>query len=176
MNYFGHDHAALLDGGIPAWWAAGLALESGQANMTAQAVTDLKGNDNLVLSTAAIIKGLGRNELVLADARAPERFTGEIEPIDNVAGHIPGSVSYPYNLNLNPVGTFKSVDEIRSDLKTLIGSHQPENLVHMCGSGVTACNNLFAAELAGLTGSRLYVGSWSEWIQDPSRPVGSTYS
>lgn len=176
MKYFGHDHAALLDGGIPAWWAAGLALESGQVNMTAQAVTGLKGNDSLVLSTAVIIEGLGRNELVLADARAPERFTGEIEPIDAVAGHIPGSVSYPYNLNLNPIGTFKSVGEIRSDLKTLIGSHESEDLVHMCGSGVTACNNLFAAELAGLTGSRLYVGSWSEWIQDPSRPVESTYS
>jgi len=158
------------------WNHISLALESGQANMTAQAVTELKGNDSLVLSTAAIIEGLGRNELVLADARAPERFTGEIEPIDAVAGHIPGSVSYPYNLNLNPLGTFKSVDESRSDLKTLIGPHEPENLAHMCGPGVTACNTLFAAELAGLTGSRLYVGSWSEWIQDPSRPVGSTYS
>ena len=172
MKYFGYDHAALLDGGIPAWWAAGLALESGQKKISGQSVARLKGDDLLVLTTTEVVEGLHRKEIVLADARAAERFRGEIEPIDKVAGHIPGSVSYPYNLNLNKVGTFKSVADLHSDLSTLIGDHGSENLVHMCGSGVTACNNLFAAELAGLTGSKLYVGSWSEWIQDPSRPVG----
>lgn len=176
MSYFGHDQAALLDGGIPAWKAAGLALESGQAKITAQAVTDFKGDDSLVLSTAEIIEGLDKKEIVLADARASGRFAGKFEPIDNVAGHIPGSVNSPYDLNLNPVGTFKSAEQIRSDLKTLTGHHDPENLVHMCGSGVTACNNLFAAELAGLTGSKLYVGSWSEWIQDPSRAIETANS
>ena len=94
-----------------------------------------------------------------------------IEPIDVVAGHIPGSVNYPYNINLAPNGTFKPVEEIRRDLLKLAGSHKPQDVVHMCGSGVTACNNIFAAELAGLPGSRLYVGSWSEWIRDPSRPI-----
>jgi len=172
MKYFGHNHAVLLDGGIPAWWAAGLALESGQAKISAQPAASLKGDDSLALTTAQVIDGLSGKEIVLADARAAERFSGEIEPIDTVAGHIPGSVSYPYNLNLNKVGTFKPVGELYSDLNTLIGAHRAENLVHMCGSGVTACNNLFAAELAGLAGSKLYVGSWSEWIQDASRPVG----
>jgi len=172
MKYFGHDHAALLDGGISAWWAAGLALESGQAAISVQPAVSLKGDDSLVLTTVEVIEGLHRKGIVLADARAAERFSGEIEPIDTVAGHIPGSVSYPYNLNLNKVGLFKPVADLHTDLNTLIGDHISENLVHMCGSGVTACNNLFAAELAGLAGSKLYVGSWSEWIQDPSRPVG----
>ncbi len=172
MKYFGHDQAALLDGGIPAWWSAGLALESGQPRIAAQSATNLAGNDNLVLSTAEVISGLDRQQIVLADARAPERFRGKIEPIDTVAGHIPGSVNYPYNLNLSADGTFKSAAEIHAGLGALVGQHDAQDLVHMCGSGVTACNNLFAAELAGIHGSRLYVGSWSEWIQDPARPVG----
>ncbi len=109
---------------------------------------------------------------MLADARARERFTGQNETIDSVAGHIPGSVNYPYNINLAPNGMFKTVEDVRSGLLELAGSHPTKELVHMCGSGVTACHNIFAAELSGLPGSRLYVGSWSEWIQDPSRPIG----
>jgi len=107
----------------------------------------------------------------LADARARERFAGEIEPIDIVAGHIPGAVNYPLTLNLTDKGTFKPVEELRTGFQNLAGDHDANYLVHMCGSGVTACLNLFAAELAGLENTRLYVGSWSEWIQDPARPV-----
>jgi len=117
MKYFAHDNAALLDGGIPAWWAAGLELEHGQSEITPQPVTNLEGNDSLVLSAAEVISSLDREGIVLADARAPERFTGKIEPIDRVAGHIPGSVNYPYNLNLNADGTFRPVGEIRHDLQ-----------------------------------------------------------
>jgi len=171
MRYFGHDCAALLDGGIPAWWAAGYEIESGQARVSSVPDAEFKLHHKLVLSTTEIVDGLRRSEIVLVDARAPERFSGQIEPIDSVAGRIPGSVNYPYNLNLNANGTFKTVEEIRDGLLTLAGSHQAQDLVHMCGSGVTACHNIFAAGLAGLPGSRLYVGSWSEWIQDPSRPV-----
>ena len=171
MKYFGHDRAALLDGGIPAWWAAGYETESGPASGTSQAVAAYKVRENLVVSTPEIIEGLDRDEIVLADARAPERFRGEIEPIDSVAGHIPGSVSYPYNRNLEPNGMFKPLKEVCSGLLALAGSHEAHDLVHMCGSGVTACQNIFAAELAGLPESKLYVGSWSEWIQDPSRPI-----
>ncbi len=123
------------------------------------------------MSTAEIIKGLESNAIVLADARAAERFTGKVEPIDTVAGHIPGSVNYPYNMNLVPNGMFKPMEEVRSGLQELAGSHAAQDLVHMCGSGVTACHNILAGELTGLPGSRLYVGSWSEWIQNPSRPV-----
>jgi len=171
MRYFGHDGAALLDGGIPAWWAAGYELESGRSSATSLPVTDFEICDDLAISTLEIIKAMDRHAIVLADARARERFTGEIEPIDSVAGHIPGSVNYPYNINLAPNGTFKTVEDIRNGHLALAGNHQAQDIVHMCGSGVTACHNIFAAELAGLPGSRLYVGSWSEWIQDPSRLI-----
>ena len=171
MRYFGHDCAVLLDGGIPAWWAAGYKLESGPASTASLPTANFSVRDDLVMSTAEIIEGLDRNGIVLADARAAERFTGKIEPIDAVAGHIPGSVNYPYNMSLGPNGMFKPVEEVRSGLQKLAGSHTAQELVHMCGSGVTACHNIFAGELSGLKGSRLYVGSWSEWIQDPSRPV-----
>ena len=171
MKYFGHDCAALLDGGIPAWWAAGYEIESGPSTVTKLPPASFEICDALEISTLEIIEALGRDEIVLADARARERFTGQFEPIDAVAGHIPGSVNYPYNINLAPNGTFKPVKDIRRELLKLAGSHNSQDVVHMCGSGVTACNNIFAAELAGLTGSRLYVGSWSEWIHDPSRPI-----
>ena len=172
MKYFGHNCAALLDGGIPAWWAAGYELESGRSSVTSLPPANFRICDDLEISTLDIIEALGRNEIVLADARASERFTGQNETIDTVAGHIPGSVNYPYNINLAPNGTFKTVEEVRRELLKLAGSHKSQDLVHMCGSGVTACHNIFAAEMAGLPGSRLYVGSWSEWIQDPCRPIG----
>ena len=171
MKYFGHDCAALLDGGIPAWWAAGYELESGPSTVTSLPPADFRICGELEISTQEIIEALGKDEIVLADARSRERFTGQNEPIDTVAGHIPGSVNYPYNINLAPNGAFKTVKEIRREQLKLAESHKPQELVHMCGSGVTACNNIFAAELAGLPGSRLYVGSWSEWIQDSSRPI-----
>lgn len=171
MRYFGHGNAALLDGGIPAWWAAGYEVESGQKPAYRQAVAGYKICGEQVVSTSQIIEGLDKKQIVLADARAHERFTGEIEPIDSVAGHIPGSVNYPYNMSLTPNGRFKQVEQVRDGLVALAGSHEARNLVHMCGSGVTACHNIFAGELTGLSGAKLYVGSWSEWIQDPSRPI-----
>ena len=171
MKYFGHDCAALLDGGLRAWWAAGFDLESGGQSAAEQAVASYRVREDLAISVTEVEEALKRDCIVLADARAPERFSGEIEPIDTVAGRIPGADNYPYNWNLSPDATFKAVEEIRDGLLELAGGHQPENLVHMCGSGVTACHNIFAAELAGLPGSRLYVGSWSEWIRDPLRPI-----
>jgi thiosulfate/3-mercaptopyruvate sulfurtransferase len=128
--------------------------------------------NELVMSTSDIQDGLDRKSLLLADARARKRFMGELEPIDSVAGHIPGSVNYPFENNLTADGRFKPVTEVRAGLQTLIEGHDLSELVHMCGSGVTACQNIFAAELAGITGSKLYVGSWSEWIRDTSRAVG----
>ncbi len=111
-------------------------------------------------------------DTVLVDVRAGERFSGEIEPIDSVAGHIPGSVNYPFQQNLSANGTFKPARDIRRGIAgRLQGDHLAKDMVYMCGSGVTACHTLFAAELAGLHGAKLYAGSWSEWIRDPSRPV-----
>lgn len=172
MKYFGHDCGALLDGGINAWVEAGFELESGQANNTGMPDVSLCANKELVLSTSEIIEGLRKNQIVLVDARASERFAGEIEPIDSVAGHIPGAVNYPYALNLAADNFFRPVKRLREEFQKLVGDNDDRNLVHMCGSGVTACSNIFAAELAGVEGSKLYVGSWSEWIRDPSRPVG----
>jgi thiosulfate/3-mercaptopyruvate sulfurtransferase len=171
MRYFGQCGIALLDGGLSAWKEAGYELESGAATVNPQDVADLAGCDDMVMTTLELVENLNQDAIVLADARASERFMGEIEPIDRVAGHIPGAVNYPYHLNLTANGTFKPVEEIREGLRSLTGSQAEKDLVHMCGSGVTACHNILAAELAGVTGSKLYVGSWSEWIQDPSRPV-----
>jgi len=109
--------------------------------------------------------------MVLVDVRAGERFRGEIEPIDPVAGHIPGSVNYPFQLSLSSDGKFKPAHEIRKEFQTLPGDREAKDRVYMCGSGVTACHTIFAAELVGLHGSKLYAGSWSEWIRNSSRPV-----
>lgn len=172
MKYFGHDCGALLDGGINAWCDAGFDLESGHPNPTVQQAARLRENSKLVYSVSDIIEGLSRDEILLVDARAAERFAAQVEPIDTVAGHIPGAVNYPFVLNLAADNSFLSVNEISQQLRKLAGGHDTQDIVHMCGSGVTACSNIFAAELAGLEGSKLYVGSWSEWIRDLSRPVG----
>jgi thiosulfate/3-mercaptopyruvate sulfurtransferase len=171
MKYFGHDCAALLDGGFRAWHSAGYELESGQVTAARAVPVGLRANADLVVSTAEILDGLGGDDRVLTDVRAGERFRGEFEPIDPVAGHVPGAVNYPFQLNLTAEGRFKAVEDIRAGLQTLAENHHATDLVYMCGSGVTACHTIFAGELAGLEQSKLYAGSWSEWIRDPSRPV-----
>jgi thiosulfate/3-mercaptopyruvate sulfurtransferase len=108
---------------------------------------------------------------VVLDARAAPRFRGETETIDPVAGHIPGACNRPFSDNLGADGRFKPVAQLREEFSALIGAHGVECTVLMCGSGVTACHNLLALEHAGLTGARVYAGSWSEWISDPTRPV-----
>ena len=105
------------------------------------------------------------------DARAPERFSGSVEPIDSVAGHVPGAVNHPFSSNLMQDGRFLPPAELRRRWLALLGDASPRDMISMCGSGVTACHNLLAMELAGLQGARLYAGSWSEWIRDPQRPV-----
>jgi thiosulfate/3-mercaptopyruvate sulfurtransferase len=173
MKYFGHDCAALLEGGMAAWRQAGFAVESGRTDMTEASAVSLKANEDLLYTTLDLVEGLENGSTVLVDARAARRFRGEVEPIDPVAGHIPGALNYPLTTNLSRDGRFKPVEDLRSGFQKLVGEVTDRDLVHMCGSGVTACLNLFAAELAGLKGSKLYVGSWSEWIRDPSRPVES---
>jgi thiosulfate/3-mercaptopyruvate sulfurtransferase len=171
MRYFGHDCAALLDGGIAAWETAGYPLESGPVFPASHPAANLTARKDMVISTSEVMASLHKDAIVLVDARAPKRFKGELEAIDAVAGHIPGAVNYPFDANLYPNGMFKPAEQIKNEMLALAGNHDAEDVVHMCGSGVTACHNIFAAELAGLKGSALYVGSWSEWIRDPSRPV-----
>ena len=110
-------------------------------------------------------------QAVLVDARAQERFAGAVEPIDPVAGHIPGAVNHPFTENLDADGYFLPAAELKRRWQERLGGKEPEHLIAMCGSGVTACHNLLSLEVAGLTGGRLYAGSWSEWIRDPRRPV-----
>jgi thiosulfate/3-mercaptopyruvate sulfurtransferase len=171
MKYFGHDCVALLDGGFRAWQSAGYEQESGQVTARGAEPVDLRTNAGLVVSTSEILAGLGGDDRILADVRAGERFRGEFEPIDPVAGHVPGAVNYPFQLNLTAEGRFKSAEEIRAGLLKLAGNHHAGDIVFMCGSGVTACHAIFAGELAGQKQSGLYAGSWSEWIRDRSRPV-----
>jgi thiosulfate/3-mercaptopyruvate sulfurtransferase len=171
MKYFGHDCGALLDGGLAAWREAGFALEDGVAEPEEAPAVDLAPDHGMVLSAREVTGGLQTGGIVLADARTAERFRGEVEPIDPVAGHIPGACNFPNARVLEKDGRFRAVGEIHQDMAGLLGARPAGDLVHMCGSGVTACLNLFAAELAGLQGGRLYAGSWSEWIREPSRPI-----
>ena len=119
-----------------------------------------------------VMAGSGRAPGWLLDARAPERFRGDVEPIDAVAGHIPGARNRPFSLNLSG-GVFRDARQLRADFSRLIDGYQPDEVVLSCGSGVTACHNLLAMEVAGLPGARVYAGSWSGWISDPSRPVAT---
>ena len=127
-----------------------------------------------VISSADILRGLSNhssNPLTIIDARAPERFRGDIEPLDPVAGHIPGAINRPYGANLTPQQTFKPAELLRAEFHAQLGGAPLSSVVHQCGSGVTACHNMLAMAVAGLPGSRLYPGSWSEWVADPTRPV-----
>ena len=173
MKYFGHDCAALLDGGFTAWHSAGYELESGRVSKSSTTPASFNASSEMVVATTEILDGLGKHGRALVDVRASERYSGALEPIDSVAGHIPGSVNYPLQLNLTQNGRFKPAQQIREGLLGLSKGLEAKDVLYMCGSGVTACHTLFAAELAGLNGSKLYAGSWSEWIRDQSRPVES---
>jgi thiosulfate/3-mercaptopyruvate sulfurtransferase len=168
LRWAGHRAVSVLDGGLGAWKAAGGALESGSAAPVA-ATGPYPVADSLVPSVDAdmLLKSLGR--VTLLDARAGERYRGEVEPLDARAGHIPGARSRFFKDNLDAQGRFLPADELRAAF-TAFGA-LPAQVVHQCGSGVTACHNLLAMEVAGLPGSALYPGSWSEWSSDPARPV-----
>jgi len=170
MHHFGKE-AALLDGGLTAWKSAGLPLESGEPLVDASAVAALEDGSLQTVSSGEISGSLDSGDLLVLDARALERYAGETEPLDTEAGHIPGALSRPFSDNLQADGRFLDPEALRAQFEELLGDAPPERIVHSCGSGVTACHNLFAMELAGLGNSRLYPGSWSEWIRDPSRPI-----
>ena len=168
LLWAGHRAVSVLDGGLPAWKATGGALESGAVRPVAAPAPYPLGESLVAAVDAdALLKSLGR--VTLLDARAGERYRGEVEPLDKRAGHIPGARSRFFKDNLDAQGRFKPADELRAAF-TAFGA-TPAQVVHQCGSGVTACHNLLAMEVAGLPGSVLYPGSWSEWSADPARPV-----
>lgn len=171
LRWLGHSAAALLDGGIQAWQEAGGQLESVAPDIRPGNFV-ARPNATLGLSTEeveAIVSG--KREGCLLDARGAPRYRGEEEPLDRVAGHIPGSLNLPFPGNLGPDGRFLAPAVLRERFRAVLGDRAPAEVVHSCGSGVTACNNMLAMEVAGLKGSRLYPGSWSEWITDGTRPV-----
>jgi thiosulfate/3-mercaptopyruvate sulfurtransferase len=170
MRYFGQP-AALLDGGLAAWTGSGRPLEPGEPACPSAEAVDLVADEAMKTGTPAIERALGKDDILVLDARAGQRFRGEVEPLDTRAGHIPGSLNRPFGANLEQDGRFKSPADLRDEYLDLLEGRDPACVVHSCGSGVTACHNLFAMELAGLEGTRLYPGSWSEWIRDPARPI-----
>jgi thiosulfate/3-mercaptopyruvate sulfurtransferase len=168
LRLIGHRDVAVLDGGLPAWNAVAWPLSSDTVRHRTTTVTARFDPEEIVYTDT--LQQI-RQDTVLLDARAAPRYRGEVEPIDPVAGHVPGARNRPFSDNLAVDGKFKPAAVLREEFSKLIAPHAPCNVIHMCGSGVTACHNLLAMEHAGLTGSRIYAPSWSGWIADPARPV-----
>ena len=169
-RWVGLSNVLLLDGGFPKWVADGRALTKIVPKAERAALAGHE-DPSLVWTAGDILRHFQDADIALIDARVAERFRGEVEPIDPFAGHIPGALNRFYKANLNSDLTFRPPQELQREFSSLIGDKRPDNVIHYCGSGVTACANLFAMEYAGLPGSRLYNGSWSEWLADPARPT-----
>ncbi len=179
LRWLGHRAVAVLDGGLSAWRGAKLPVAQacppvGQGDISALpgcvALVATEVSAGVPVSTEGLLANLQTSHYRMVDARAQARFRGEQEPIDPVAGHIPGAMNHPHTQNLRE-GRFKSPQALRRQWLDLLGDRPVDDVVHQCGSGVTACHNILSMEVAGLSGSRLYAGSWSEWIRDPNRPV-----
>lgn len=171
LRWIGHSRVAVLDGGWRAWGEAGHPVET--RIHEALAVTHgVHPGAVAAIGTQGLRAALNRGEVLLIDARSPDRFAGQNETLDPVGGHIPGAVNRFFRNNLAN-GRFRPKAELRAEFEALLDGRKPETVVHQCGSGVTACHNLLAMEIAGLPGAKLYPGSWSEWCADPSRAVAT---
>lgn len=172
LRWLGHERTALLDGGFPQWEREGRHVSS---ETPAPRRGDFVPRPRLGATVDAhfVARLAGEPSVMLVDARAADRYTGAKETLDPVAGHIPGSLNRHWQKNLQRDGLFKPPQALREELLALLGGKPAEMAVHSCGSGVTACHNIFAMELAGLAGGRLYPGSWSEWCADPARPIAT---
>jgi thiosulfate/3-mercaptopyruvate sulfurtransferase len=166
LRWMGHRAVAVLDGGLAKWRAEHLPMRSGIEQAGTVAFHGAPHDDMVVDA-----RSVATSKALLLDARAPERYRGETEPLDRVPGHIPGARNYFFQQNVGAGDTFLAPDTLRGQLTNAIGEASPGSVICYCGSGVTACHNLLAMEHAGLTGARLYPGSWSEWCADPARPV-----
>jgi thiosulfate/3-mercaptopyruvate sulfurtransferase len=171
LRWMGHTQVAVLDGGFAAWQEAGLPIaREPSAPRAARTFVPCVARDRM-LSTAEVQQALGRRTIALIDARGADRFAGENETIDPVAGHVPGATNRPFAKNVDARGRFLPAAELRRQWTEALAGRDAHEVVAMCGSGVTACHNLLALEVAGLPGARLYAGSWSEWIRDATRPI-----
>jgi thiosulfate/3-mercaptopyruvate sulfurtransferase len=175
LRWLGNERVAVLDGGFDAWLAFGGKVEAG-AQQVAPRHYELQGEGQRPVTSQEVLAATERRDRLIVDARAAERYSGQVEPLDTVAGHIPGAINAPFTGNLGLTGQFLPAPELRRRWLQILGGTPSCKLIAMCGSGVTACHNLLALEAAGLSGASLYAGSWSEWIRDPARPiaVGST--
>jgi len=171
MRWLGHDAVAVLDGGIGKWMREGRRVTT-EVPRVESATFPLRRVGHAV-SAADVLVSLRDRSLKLIDARGAERFRGEMEVIDPVAGHIPGAINRPYTQNVEADGTFKTPAALRAELAPIVGDTATSKVVNVCGSGVSACHNLLAMEIAGIRGTTLYPGSWSEWVADPARPVAT---
>lgn len=170
LRLVGHHDVALLDGGLAAWQAAGLDVVDAETRVPALPPYPGRFDMAQVASADEVAARLSQTPGWLFDARAGERYRGEVEPLDRIAGHVPGALNRPLALNLRD-GRFRPAAELRAELEPLLGAHAPDDAVMMCGSGVTACHLLLAFEIAGLSGARVFADSWSGWSADPARPV-----
>ena len=169
MRWLGHDAVVVMDGGINQWISEGKQVTSVLPQIVPKNFERRPGE--LPVNATFVLTHVDKQGMLLVDARAPDRFAGQNETLDPVGGHIPGAMNRFFKLNLDEQGRFKSPQVLKQEFATLLGERNPNEIVHQCGSGVTACHNLLAMEHAGLTGSRLYPGSWSEWCADRGRPI-----
>jgi thiosulfate/3-mercaptopyruvate sulfurtransferase len=170
-NWLGHDRVAVMDGGRQAWESAGLPLDA-ERPKAGQGNFEIRVRPNLAISTANLPAAMASGQ-TLIDARTPERFRGEVEPLDTKAGHVPGAMNHPFQKNLDASGRFLPADVLLERYARTLGGRTSDPVICMCGSGVTACHTLLALEIAGIEGGRLYAGSWSEWIRDPRREIAT---
>ncbi len=170
LRLAGSRSAAVLDGGLKAWREAGFET-SAESPPRQKSSVEIEFDAAQIVMTDELQRLRGDGSTLLLDARAAPRYRGEVEPIDRVAGHVPGAINRPFSENLDASGRFKPADQLRREFESIIAPHTPGNVVHMCGSGVTACHNFLSMEHAGLSGSRIYAPSWSGWIADERREV-----
>ena len=170
LRWCGHHNVRVLDGGLQAWVAAGGSVASGEEPQPTSVAYALGEPLVRLVSTTEVAQDLGRPHQTLIDARAEPRFKGEVEPLDPIAGHIPGALNRPFGLNIGADGRFKPAEALKQEFLALLAGRDPASVVHHCGSGVSAVPNILAMEIAGLGPSGLYAGSWSEWSNTPGLP------
>ena len=170
LRWLGHDRVAVLDGGFAKWIAEGRQTSTGIERRAQEHFIGAPRKE-MIVSADEVSTLMSRGGWRLLDARAPERYRGETEPLDRVAGHIPTAANHFFQQNLDAHGTFRAAEALRDRLNAAIGETSPEHVICYCGSGVTACHNLLALEHAAMPGAKLYPGSWSEWSTDQSRPI-----